>query len=83
MYKQNLAINNLQGLIYRKTQPSKHNWGNKGLHAFLKGIGPKVNIIARLGFELAYYDNQYVTETHPLKESLMLDEKSPLNNAMK
>ena len=33
-----------------------HNWGNKGVHAFLKNISPKVNVIAQLGFELAYFE---------------------------
>ena len=28
----------------------------EGVHTFLKGICPKVNVIARLEFELAYYD---------------------------
>ena len=27
-----------------------------GVHTFLKGICPKVNVIARLEYELAYYD---------------------------
>ena len=26
------------------------------IHAFPKGISPKVNVLARLEFELAYYD---------------------------
>ena len=30
--------------------------GNKGVHAFPKGISPKVNIIARLEFELANFE---------------------------
>ena len=29
---------------------------NKRFHAFPKGISPKVNVIAQLNFELAYYD---------------------------
>ena len=41
--------------------------GDKGVHTFLKGNHPKRNVIARLEFELAYYDvvvqqvNKYVT----------------------
>ena len=27
-----------------------------GVHTFLKGISPKVNVIAQLKFEPAYYD---------------------------
>ena len=30
--------------------------GDKRVHTFPKGISPKGNIIARLEFELAYYD---------------------------
>ena len=42
-----------------------------GVHTFPKGICPKVNVIVRLEFELAYYDsaierfNRYVTKTSP------------------
>ena len=32
-----------------------HSWGDKGVHTTLKNICPKVNVIARLEFELAYY----------------------------
>ena len=34
-----------------------HSWEDKGVHTFPKGICPKVNVIARLEFELAYYDS--------------------------
>ena len=46
-----------------------HSWEDKGVHTFLKGICPKVNVIARLEYELAYYDstahrfNHYTTRT--------------------
>ena len=46
-----------------------HCWKDKGVHTFPKGIYPKVNVIARLEFELAYYDsavhcfNHYTTKT--------------------
>ena len=46
-----------------------HSW--KGVHTFPKGICPKVNVIARLEFELAYYDsavhrfNHYTTRRPP------------------
>ena len=42
------------------------------MHTFLKGICLKGNVIARLGFELAYYDsvvyryNHYTTRTTPI-----------------
>ena len=41
------------------------------VHAFPKGICPKVNVIAQLEYELAYYDsavhlfNHYTTKTPP------------------
>ena len=44
---------------------------DKGVHAFLKGISSKMNIIAQLEFELAYfkatvqYFNHYTRETSP------------------
>ena len=33
------------------------SWEDKGVHTFPKGICPKVNVIARLEYELAYYDS--------------------------
>ena len=48
-----------------------HGREDKGVHIFLKGICPKVNVIARLKFELAYYDsavqrfNHYTTRIPP------------------
>ena len=51
-----------------------HTWEDKGVHTFPKGICPKVNVIARLEFELAYYDfaihrfNHYTTRTPPQRE---------------
>ena len=34
-----------------------HSWDDNGVQTFPKGIYPKVNVIARLEFELAYYDS--------------------------
>ena len=34
-----------------------HKLEDKGVHTFPKGIYPKVNVIARLEYELAYYDS--------------------------
>ena len=48
-----------------------HRWEDKGVHTFPKGICPKVNVIARLEYELAYYDsavhrfNHYTNRTPP------------------
>ena len=50
-----------------------HSWEDKGVHTFPKGICSKVNVIARLEFELAYYDsavrrfNQYSMRITPDK----------------
>ena len=49
----------------------KFIWEYKGVHTFSKGICPKVNVIARLEFELANYNsavhrfNHYTTKTSP------------------
>ena len=37
--------------------PFSRSWVYKGAHTFAKGICPKVNVIARVEFELAYYDS--------------------------
>ena len=34
-----------------------HSWEDKGVRTFRKGICPKVNVIARLEYELADYDS--------------------------
>ena len=34
-----------------------YRWEDKGVHTFPKGISPKVNVIVRLEYELAYYDS--------------------------
>ena len=47
------------------------SWEDKRVHTFPKGIYPKVNVIARLEYELAFYDsavhcfNHYTTRTPP------------------
>ena len=49
-----------------------HNWEDKGVHTFPMGIIPKVNVIALLEFELAYYNPvvqlviHYTTRTSPV-----------------
>ena len=48
-----------------------HTWEDKGVHTFPNGICPKVNVIARLEYEPAFYDsavhrfNHYTTNTPP------------------
>ena len=48
-----------------------HSFEDKGVHTFPKGICPRVNVIARLEYELAYYDsavhgfNHYTKTTPP------------------
>ena len=55
------------------------SWKDKGVHTFPKGICPKVNVIARLEYELAYYDpavhrfNHYATRTPPILETPLLN----------
>ena len=65
-----------------------HSWEDKGVHTFPKGICLNVNVIARLEFELAYYDsavhrfNHYTTRTPPAKKqfynSILIDQYSLL-----
>ena len=48
-----------------------HSWDDKVVHSFSKGVCPKVNVTARLDFELTYYDSadyrfyHYTTRTLP------------------
>ena len=52
-----------------------HSWEDKGVHTFPKGICPKVNVIVRLEYELAYYGsavhrfNHYTTRIPMMEES--------------
>ena len=54
-----------------------HSCKDKGVHTFPEGICLKVNVIARLEFELAYYDsavhrfNHYTTRTPANKPELI------------
>ena len=49
-----------------------YRWEDKGVYNFPKGIYPKVNVIARLEFELSYDDssvpgfNHHSTRTPPI-----------------
>ena len=45
-----------------------HSWEDKGVHTFPKGICLKVNIIARLEYELTYYDLTITSQGHPERE---------------
>ena len=62
-----MALFNAKAIHPRRTR----NWEDKGVHTFPKGICPKVNVIVRLEYELAYYDsivhrfNHYTTRTPP------------------
>ena len=56
-----------------------------GVHSFPKGICPKVNVIARLEYELAYYDsavnrfNHLHHEDTPLVLWDYMDENNRMN----
>ena len=64
---------NAKAILQEEQYYLTHSWEDKGVHTFSKGICPKVNIIARLENELAYYDsavhrfNHYTTRTPPRK----------------
>ena len=46
------------GLLYAKViLLEEHSWEDNGVHTFPKDIRPKVNVIARLEYELDYYDS--------------------------
>ena len=68
MHKQDLALNNPQGLIYIKNHLT-HSRRHKRFHAFPNSISPKVNIIAQLECKLVYdnvtvqHVSHYATET--------------------
>ena len=53
-----------------------YSWEDKGCHTFPNGICPKVNVIARLEFEIANYDSRihrfiyYTTKTSPVDWSI-------------
>ena len=69
------GISTLAGYLMPKPEEQwyylTHSWEDKGVHTFPKDICPKVNVIARLEYELAYYDsavhrfNHYTTRTPP------------------
>ena len=62
---------NAKAILLEEQYYLNHSWEDKGVHTFPKGICPKVNIIARLENELAYYNsaihrfNHYTTRTPP------------------
>ena len=66
---------------------STRSWEDKEVHTFPKGICPKVNVIARLEFESAYYDsavhhfNHYTTKTPPIRLSKQLKHQVTIFNA--
>ena len=57
-----------------------HSWEDKRVHTFSEGICPKVNVIARLEYELAYYDsavhrfNHYTKRKPPSWHKINQDE---------
>ena len=67
---------NAKAILLEEQYYLTHSWEDKGVHTFPKGICPKVNIIARLENERAYYDsavhrfNHYTTRTPPCKVGL-------------
>ena len=55
MAYQPLRLSNAKAILLeeQKWYYLTHGWEDKGIHTFLKGICPKVNVIAQLEFELA------------------------------
>ena len=62
---------NAKAILIEEQYYLTHSWEDKGVHTFPKGICTKGNVIARLEYELAFYDsaghrfNHYTTRTHP------------------
>ena len=46
-----------------------HSLEDKGVHTFPKGLCPKVNVMARLDFEFAYYDSAVRRFNHYTKRT--------------
>ena len=75
---------NAKAILLEEQYYLTHSWDDKGVHTFPKGICPKVNIIARLGYEFAYYDsavhrfNYYTTRTPPYSYEIEISETSLL-----
>ena len=47
-----------------------HSWEDKGVQTFPKGICPKVDVIARVEYELAYYDSAVYRFNHNTTKTL-------------
>ena len=64
---------NAKAILLEEQYYLTYSWEDKGVHTFPKGICPKVNVIARLEYELPYYDsavhlfNHYTTRTPPTR----------------
>ena len=77
---------NAKAILLEEQYYFTHSWEDKGVHTFPKGICPKVKVIARLEYKLAYYDsavhcfNHYTMRT-PLNRSVWkLLDKNTYNN---
>ena len=60
-----------------------HSWEDKEVHTFPKGICPKVNVIARLEYELAYYDSAVPRFNHCTTRTPRLMELKVCNTLLK
>ena len=60
---------NAKAILLEEQYYLTHSWEDKGVHTFPKGICPKVNIIARLENELAYYDSAVHRFNHYTKRT--------------
>ena len=77
-----MAYQPLWVILYQSQPCRKYyfisRWKDKEVNNFAKGINPKVNVIVRLEFELAYYDvtvqhiSQYAMGTPSFREGRWL-----------
>ena len=68
---------NAKAILLEEQYYLTNSWEDKGVHTFPKGICPKMNIIAQLENELAYYDsavhhfNHYTPRTPPILDRVI------------
>ena len=61
--------------LHKNNSDTTYSWDNKRVHTFPKGISPKMNAIAQLEFELAFFEaadqhfSHYTTGTQTRTEN--------------
>ena len=77
-------LSELSSLEDRSGYDLTHDWSrNKNVHIFLKCIRKKVNVIARLEFELAYYDVAVLYVSHYARKLFSIENRRTLFEMLK